>query len=177
MFISKGKFERHFDIVSHKVQKVYNTGLINCRMHLDDGILAMAIRDFPLDETNDIITYLNKNFGLNPLQPIEITDQDIRTFDSHPSVINTTHEKREGQETTTALTRNTEDGDTRNDPLRQNIKDREFRLEHGVIDFRGGHLTIKLTKGRYGSIQFSRYLNPDEHNEAIHRVKRILGWS
>jgi len=171
IFISKGDYVRYYDIVSHKVQKIYKTGLINCRMHLDDGILAMAVRDFPFDETNDILSFLNKNFGLNPLEPIEITDQDIRNFDGHPSVISTSHEKREGQETTTALTRNTENGDTRNDPLRGNIDDREFRLEHGVIDFRGENLTVKVKKGRCGSIQFSRYLNPEEHNQAIHRMK------
>jgi len=176
MFISKGNFTRHYDVVSHEVKKVYQTGLINCRMHLDDGILAMAVRDFPFKDTSDILTFINKNFGLNPLSPIEITDRDIRTFDSHPSVKKTTHEKREGQETTTALTRNMEDGDTRNDPLREDIEDREFRLEHGIIDFRGENLTIGVKKGKCGSIQFRRYLNPEEHTDALHRVKRIFGW-
>ena len=176
IFISKGNFSRFYDVVSHQVQKVYYTGLINCRMHIDDGILAMAIRDYPFDETSDILTFLNNKFELNSLVPIEITDHDIRTFDSHPSIIKTTHEKREGQETTTALTRNMEDGDTRNDPLRKNIDDREFRLEHGIIDFRGEKLTISVKKGRCGSIQFRRYLNPEEHNDAIHKVKKIFGW-
>lgn len=175
-FISSGTPYKYFDILTHEVKTINKPGLVKCRVHLDDGLVEMAARDFPDNKISEVISFVNKTFGLNPLKPIEIRDSDIRNFDTHSMVKQTTHEKREGEETTTALTRTTEEGDTRDDTLRQNIDDREFLQENGVIEVRGENVTMYVKRGKWGSIQFSRYLNPEIQIRAFHKLKQIFGW-
>jgi hypothetical protein len=176
LFISSGTPVKYFDIITHDVKTINKPGLVRCRIHLDNGLMEMSLRDFPDDKIDEILGFVNKSFGLNPLKPIEITELDIRTFDSHNMVKQTTHEKREGEETTTSLTRNAEDGDTRKDIIRKNIDAREFMQENGVIEVSGENVTVYVKRGKWGSIQYSRYLNPDIQIRAFHKLKQIFGW-
>jgi hypothetical protein len=176
LFINSGIQMKFYDIITHEVKSIDAPGLIRCRMYLNKGIMEMAIRDFKFQDARQILNYLNKTVNLNPLSEINITDSDIRKFDQHSMVNKITHENRLGLDASTTLTRVTEDGDTRNDPFRADIEDRELRLEHGEIEVQGKKVIVTVKAGRYGSIRYHRFLLPEEQIAAFNKIKIIFGW-
>lgn len=173
IFIAKEKLD--FDPIYQDFSRRTETGIINCRIHFDDRMIEVTPKNAGDDFVEEVIEYIKKEFGISQVTPISIDDQDIREFDRN--VLQVTHEKREGEETTTALTRANKWGDTRNDVFHRGIEDREFKKEHGVLEINSTDRTIiGLTRDEKGKIQFKSNLVPTDRMIYFHKLKDILRW-
>jgi hypothetical protein len=173
IFVAKEKCE--FDPISQGFSKRTETGIINCRIHFDDLMIEVTPKNAGDDFVEGVIEYIKKEFGISQVTPISIDDQDIREFDRN--VLQVTHEKREGEEAITALTRANKDGDTRNDVFHIGIEDRDFKKEHGVLEINSSNRAIiGLTRDEKGKIQFKSNLVPADRMVLFHKLKNILRW-
>ncbi|NIA12314.1 MAG: hypothetical protein GWP10_22020 [Nitrospiraceae bacterium] len=174
-FIFTGKEKHYFDSISQSFTNYTETGIVNCRIHFGDQIIEVIPNNTGADFVDETLEYIKREFNISRVTPISIDDQDIRDFDR--SVVQVTHEKREGDEATTALTRANNDGDTRNDVLHRGIENREFKKEHGVLEINSANRAIVgLTRGEMGKIQFKSRLVPADRSILFHKLKDILKW-
>ena len=173
IFIAKEKLD--FDPIYQDFSRRTETGIINCRIHFDDRMIEVTPKNAGDDFVEEVIEYIKEEFDISQITPISIDDQDIREFDQN--VLQVTHEKREGEDATTALTRANKDGDTRNDVFHINIEDRDFKKEHGVLEINStNRAIIGLTRDEKGKIQFKSNLVPADRMVLFHKLKNILRW-
>lgn len=174
-FVSIGAEKRYFDPISQSFNKYIETGIVNCRIHFDNGLIEVTPKHTGEDSIREVLAFIKNKFNITHINPIKINDKDIREFDK--KVLQVTHEKREGEEATTTLTRANKEGDTRNDLLREDIKNREFKKEHGLLETEGNiRSIIGLTRGDEGRFQFKSYLEPSKRLLLFHNLKDILRW-
>lgn len=174
-YIHEGCEKKYFDPLTCLFKKYNLTGLINFRIHFDNGLIEISSKN-----SNEIA--ISKSFSdvvskceLSNINYKEITDGDIRIFDS--KVDQVTHEKREGAETSTSLTRVNKKSDTRNDTLRDDLDKREFDKEHGMICYDDDKKCIvALSKGERGRIQIKSRLLPENQIKVVHHIIEMLGW-
>jgi hypothetical protein len=174
-YIHKGEEKYYFDPVTHNFEKYTLTAIINFRLHLEDSV----VETFSKHSNEKSIRYsfndVKSKFDLSGISFKEITDEDIRKFDSRVEQV--THEKREGDAASAAMTRANNKSDTRNDSLRDVLNQREFRKENGLINLDNGiQSVVGLTAGERGKIQIKSRLLPNDQIVMFHTVKNILGW-
>ena len=174
-YIHKGSEKKYFDPLTCLFKKYHLTGLINFRIHFDNSLIEISSKN-----SNEIA--ISKSFDdvvskckLSNINYKEITDYDIRIFDS--KVDQVTHEKREGAETSTSLTRVNKKSDTRNDPIREDLDKREFDKEHGTICYDDEEKCIvALSKAERGRVQIKSRLLPENQIKVFHNIMEMLGW-
>ena len=174
-YIHKGCEKKYFDPLTCLFKKYNLTGLINFRIHFDNNfieILSKNSNEIAISKSfNDVVS----KYELSNINFKEITDADIRIFDSNVDQV--THEKREGAETSTSLTRVNKKSDTRNDPLRDDLDKREFDKEHGTICYDDEKKCIvALSKAERGRIQTKSRLLPENQIKVFHHIIEMLGW-
>jgi metal-responsive CopG/Arc/MetJ family transcriptional regulator len=174
-YIHKSDEIINYDPIIHEIQKYRLTAIINYRIHLDHSILIeISARNSSSDRIKFTLKDIEEKFGIKDISYKMISHEHIEIFDGTAEQI--THEKREGIDATTALTRVNKYSDTRNDALREDLIDREFRKEHGVLKINNNKYLIGLVRGNKGKIQIRRYIPPKEQIKVMHEIFNIFGW-
>ena len=172
-YIHENPESKFFDPIIQKFQTYYTTAILNYRIHIDHSIIIESSARDSTQKNRDLgLNHLLNTLNINNTQYMEITDQNIRDFDA--VVDQVTYEIREGDTATTSLTRANREADTRNDRVREEIEEREFRKENGTITINGNQYIVSLTRRRKGEIQIWPYLAPQEQINLKHEIFKIL---
>jgi len=113
-----GKTDYYFDSIEQEHRSIQRLGEAVCRLHLDKGFMELQSHKTKKEQDQKVIQEIerlfNDNIKLNrcKIDP-DIVDEKEEEFDQ------VTHEKREGAETTFALTRLQEEYDIRESDLRE----------------------------------------------------------
>ena len=173
-FFSRGEKKRYFNPITQFVEYIIFEQVVFIIGHKDKNFVEFLCKNIGVRSISQIISFLQKKYGLRGFSPIIITENDIRMFDK--KIQETTYEVREGT-CSVALTRAQPGISTKQDPTRTYISAREFRKEHGVLNSSNGSRTVVgLTRGNPGKIQFKSSLTLEERKEVFDKLIQILGW-
>lgn len=113
-----GKTDYYFDSMEQEHRSIPRLGEVLCRLHIDKGFLELQSHKTKKEQNEKVIQEIERLFNGNielkrrEIDP-DIVDEKEDEFDQ------VTHEKREGAETTFALTRLQEEYDIRESDLRE----------------------------------------------------------
>lgn len=174
-YIHMGSERTYFDPITHVFKRYNETAVINYRLHFDDGIIEISAKKSNQKAIEVSLADVSRIFKLSNIQFKEITDIDIRKIDS--AVEKVTYERREGDEASASMTRANNESDTRKDPLRNDLDDREFKKENGLLLLENDVKSIVgLSSGERGKIQIRSHLSPENQIKMFHKIKDIMGW-
>jgi len=75
------------------------------------------------------------------------------------------------------MTRVNKESDTRNDSLRTELNNREFRKEQGLLKLENDiESVVGISSGERGKIQIKSHLIPENQIKIVHKIKDILRW-
>lgn len=174
-YIHMGSEHTYFDPITHVFKRYNETAVINYRLHFDDGIIEISAKKSNQKAIEVSLADVSRIFKLSDIKFKEITDIDIRKFDA--AVEKVTYERREGDEASASMTRANNESDTRKDPLRNDLDDREFRKENGLMLLENDvKSVVGLLRGERGKIQIRSHLSPENQIKMFHKIKDIMGW-
>lgn len=174
-YIHMGSEHTYFDPITHVYKRYNETAVINYRLHFDDGIIEISAKKSNQKAIEVSLTDVSRIFKLSNIKFKEITNIDIRKFDA--AVEKVTYERREGDEASASMTRVNNESDTRKDPLRNDLDDREFRKENGLLILENDvKSVVGLSRGERGKIQIRSHLSPENQIKMFHKIKDIVGW-
>ena len=174
-YIHMGSEHTYFDPITHVFKRYNETAVINYRLHFDDGIIEISAKNSNQKAIEVSLADVLRIFKLSDIKFKDITNSDFRKFDV--AVEKVTYERREGDEASASMTRANNESDTRKDPLRNDLNDREFRKENGLLILENGVKSIVgLSSGERGKIQIRSHLSPENQIKMFHKIKDIVGW-
>ena len=164
-----GEPETFFDVREGDFKLIYPRQQVLCRLYLDDALLEVQpikSSDKNTDEVMDYISsILKKNVYFKKVK--KFTEKQFRTIEAHlvPS-----HEKHEGNEASSALTKSKVGGSTKNDKqLHPLINPRPFSILSGTTKTSvplNKPIMIWLNKCGYLIIKTQK-VHPSERAKAI----------